>query len=155
MSFRDNYRDFEQVAREWAWLNRHNLKFSEGDPQDDFLLMSEATMAIVAIERFVRMAMLKNDKASDGESLYNLLQRAVSKRILRLPPDDQQKAIEDLCRVRNTILHGNFEQAAAQANCTSAPEVGALGGILDCLVAQIDQVTGLPVAWLSTFASDG
>lgn len=65
--------------------------------------------------------------------------------------DDQQDGIKKLCDVRNTILHGNYEQAARQAGCASvdayfqtqfASEVEALYNATDSMMRQIDLETG-------------
>jgi hypothetical protein len=55
-------------------------------------------------------------------TLFNLLERAMSRKLVRLPWDDQKIDSKMLTDVRNTIRHGNFEQAARQAGCASGPE---------------------------------
>jgi len=42
---------------------------------------------------------------------YNLLQRAVSKGLVRVPWDDQQNEIKRITAVRNTLLHLPVEVA--------------------------------------------
>ena len=72
-----------------------------------------------------------------------------------VPRPDQQEGIQRICRVRNTLLHANYAQAAAQAGCSSvreyfqkqfASEIEALYNITDFVVRQIDPATGKPRA---------
>ncbi|MGZ6126415.1 MAG: hypothetical protein ACXWLR_15710, partial [Myxococcales bacterium] len=60
--------------------------------------------------------------ATDSDTLHPLLKKAVAKNLIRLPWPDQQEGIRRICRVRNTLLHTNYGQAAAQAGCASVRE---------------------------------
>ena len=77
---------------------------------------------LVCLERFVRIVL--GTEAGENDTLHTLLEKATGKRLalLTLPFDDQQDGIKKICAVRNTILHGNYEQAAKQAGCASVPE---------------------------------
>lgn len=97
------------------------------------------------------MRILPDLKAKDTDTLGTLLERATSKRskILILSAD-HRRGLRD---IRNTILHGNFEQAAKQAGVKNkeeyfktqfASEIEALYKIVNGLVAQIDPKTGRP-----------
>jgi hypothetical protein len=113
------------------------------------LLFAEGAVALVLIERFVRAVL--GVRASEGDTLYNLLQKAVKDDLLTLPFHSQEEGIRRIRTVRNTIQHGNYEQAAAQAGCDSvaayfktqfASEVEQLGRIAEHLIEQVDNRTG-------------
>ena len=113
-------------------------------------MFAEAALVVLVLERFLR-AVLDPD-VTDGDTLYNLLQRAVSKGLIVTPWDSQEDGIRRLKDVRNTILHGNYERAARDAGCASvesyfktqfASEVEAMFNVTDHLVRQIDRETGL------------
>lgn len=152
-TFKDRNRALQELVREYMVLREHNLQFKEGDDLRRLLLFSEAAVVIVIIEHFVRMVL--GTRATDQDTLHNLLQKAVSDGLLRLPWDDQQEGIRKVVAVRNTILHGNYAQAAAQAGCASvedyfkrqfASEVEGMYRIAQYVTEQIDVRTGLPVA---------
>ena len=147
-SFKDRHREISELARELTIIRKHNLRFREGDPQDTMLLFAEAALVLVVLERFVR-AVVRD--ARDSDTIYNLLQKAVSSRVLTLPWDDQEDGIRRINVVRNTLLHGNYEQAAKQSGCSSVPEffklkfaseVEALNQAVNDLMRQIDPTTG-------------
>ena len=149
MSFKDNHIELQHLVREHRLLRQHNLRFKPGDPQEDILLFAEGAVILMTLERFAR-AILGAD-ATEEDTLYNLLQKAVSKGFILLPWDDQEEGIRRLKDVRNTILHGNFEQAAKQAGCASvadyfgttfAAEIERLYKITEHLFQQIDPATG-------------
>jgi len=160
MTFKDEQRALQHLVKEHRWLRHHNRRFKEGDDQADLLLFAEAALILMTLERFVR-AILGPD-ITDTDTLYNLLQRAVSKKLLRLPYDDQDagtRALKKLLvslsgkNVRNTLMHGNFELAAREAGCSSvdayfqtvfAGEVEALYKVTDDLLGQIEPDTGAP-----------
>jgi hypothetical protein len=138
-------------VRELTIVRAHNLEFKEGDPTDKLLLFAEAALVCLALERFVR-AVLGED-ATEGDTIYNLLQKAVSKNLFRVPWVDQEDGIKRIKGVRNTILHGNYEQAARDAGCSTvaeyfktqfATEIEQMYKLTDFIVAQIDPATGKP-----------
>jgi hypothetical protein len=63
--------------------------------------------------------------AEEKDTLYNMLQKSVSRGLLRVPWDDQQDGITRLARVRNTLLHGSYEQAAKEAGRASVRNAAA------------------------------
>lgn len=151
--FKDRYRDFQHIVRELFILREHNKSFKPDDPQDRLLLFAEASVVLLAIERFLRI--LPGVEAVDDNTLHSLLEKATSqsRKILHLSAKDRNDAITRIGKVRNTILHGNFEQAASQAGLKTveeyfqkhfASEIEALFEILDSLVKQIDPETGEP-----------
>ena len=149
-SFRDQHLDLQHLVRELRVLRNHNLKFKEGAPQDTMLMFAEAALVVLVLERFVRVLL---GDATDRETLHNLLERAVSRRLIRLPWDDQQEGIKKIVGVRNTMLHGNYEQAAREAGCSKVPEyfktqfageVERLYLITNEVFTQIDPETGKP-----------
>jgi hypothetical protein len=151
MTFKDENRALSELVRELMWLRSHNLQFKPGDPQQDILMFAEAALTSLALEHFVRIVV--GDEATDRDTLYPLLEKAVAKGLIRLPWPDQKEGITRICNVRNTLLHANYAQAAAQAGCSSvgdyfkkqfASEIEALFEITDFVVRQIDPNTGKP-----------
>ncbi len=69
--------------------------------------------------------MVLGSQATDKDTLSNLLEKATSERLglLVLRARDRQALIKGLKDVRNTILHGNYEQAARQNGCATIREV--------------------------------
>lgn len=156
-TFRDRYLDLQHLIRELVLVRDHNRRFKEGEPQDEVLLFAEGALVVIVLERFVRAVL--GDNAGPTETLHNLLQKAVAENLLRVPWDDQQDGIRRICSVRNTILHGNYEQAAKQAGCASVrdyfsqqftPEVDKMFHIVDDMVKQIDPTTGRPHGAMGT-----
>lgn len=144
MKFKEKYRDFQELVREHSLLRKNNLANAEN--QSQLLLFAEGTLIILMLERFLRM--LPALKAQDSETLRPLFKRAVDEKILVI--SDQHR--NDMLDIRNTILHGNFEQAAKQAKVSSkeeyfktqyASEIEKFYVALDRLVDQIDPETGL------------
>jgi hypothetical protein len=153
MTFKDEHRPLQELARELDLLRRHNLQFKAGDPQHHLLLMAEAALTCLTMEHFVRIVV--GDKAPAGATLHNLLEVAVARGLLRVPWDDQQDGIRKICAVRNTLLHANYAQAAREAKCESveayfkgpfASEIERTFEITDYLMKQIDTETGQPRA---------
>jgi hypothetical protein len=150
-SFKDRYRDVQELVREMIYLNTWNKRFKDGDPQDEMLLFAEAGVVLMTLERFVRIVV--GVTPDDRRTLQTLLEQAVARGLLKLPWDDQQDGIRKVCAIRNTILHGNFEQAAAGANQPDvraffktqfAGEVETMMTIVDYLMKQIDPISGPP-----------
>ena len=151
MGFKEDHPEFQHLVRELMLLRQHNLQFKEGDPQDGLLFFAEAALVCLALERFVR-AILGAD-AGEKDTLYNILQKGLSKGLITLPGPDQEEGIKKVSAVRNTLLHGNDEQAARDAGCASpaeyfqkqfAGEVESMFKITDGIVKQIDPDTGRP-----------
>jgi hypothetical protein len=150
-TFKERHPELQHLVRELLVVRNNNLRVKEGDPQDGLLLFAEASLVLMVLERFLRATL--DSEASDGDTLYNLLQKAVSRKLIELPWDDQQDGIKKLKDVRNTLLHGNYEQAARQAGCPSievyfktqfASEVEALTKVTDHIMKQIEVETGRP-----------
>jgi hypothetical protein len=153
MTFKEQHQEFQQLVRELYLLRDHNLAFKPGDPQDKILMFAEAAIVLIAMERFLRMIL--QGEATDRDTLPNLLQKATSKRIdlIRFHAStDPADAIRRITDVRNTLLHGNYEQAARRCGLAStleyfqkqfAPEVEKLFQLLDGMALQIDPATGL------------
>ena len=150
-SFKDRYRDFQELVRELNVVRTHNLRFKAGDPQETLLLMSEAALILVVLERFLRMIV---PDGSEDDTLRNLLEKATSRtRRLLILPGDRDTVIGQMVDIRNTLLHGNYEQAATQSGCSNveeyfrtqfAPEVEGMYRLVNLMVAQIDVETGSP-----------
>jgi hypothetical protein len=150
-TFLDENRPLQELARELDLLRRHNLRFKDGDPQHHMLLLAEAALTCLTLEHFVRIVV--GSEADPAAPLRTLLQMAVSRGLLTLPWDDQQDGIKRVCNVRNTLLHGNYAQAAREAGrasmvdffrTTFASEVEAMFKVTDYVMRQINPVTGRP-----------
>lgn len=145
MTFRDQYRDFQEIVRELYLLRGHNEKFKAA--QASLLLISEGSLTMLALERFLRMF---TGNFQNKQTLPNLLEKATSMG-LRLGAKEQGNAIAAVRDVRNAIVHGNFEQAATDNGVRSAEvyfgkyfagEVEFVFRLLETLVAQVDPITG-------------
>src|SRR4051812_20043847 len=117
MTFKDDNRALSEMVRELMWLRAHNLQFKPGDPQQNILMFAEAALTSLTLEHFIRIVL--GATATDGDTLHSLLQKAIAKHLIHLPWANQQAGIQRVCNVRNTLLHANYAQAAAQAGCTS------------------------------------
>lgn len=157
MTFKEQFVDFGEIARELMFVRSHNLKMHEtyGRWVPGYLLFSEGLMVLLAIERFLRIILGPEGAAND--TLPNLLEKATSTRLnlLVLPPWwTRKQTIDAMKAVRNAIMHGNFEQAATQAGSRDTAhyfrssayinEVETLHRILDGFCTQIDPETGEP-----------
>jgi hypothetical protein len=120
MTFKDENRALSEMVRELMWLRSHNLQFKPGDPQQDILMFAEAALTCLTLEHFVRIVL--GEDATDSDTLHALLTKAIAKGLIRLPWPDQREGIQRVCNVRNTLLHANYAQAAAQAGCESVRE---------------------------------
>ena len=151
MTFKEHHRELQELVRELAVLRQHNLQIKAGAPQAKLLMFAESALVVLVLERFVRIIL---GDANENHTLYSLLQQAVKRELLELPWKDQEEGIKRVCSVRNTLLHGNYEQAARDAGCDSvttyfktvfASEVEAMFKITQELFKQIDPETGKPV----------
>lgn len=160
--FKDENRALQELVRELRLVRNHNLTFKDGDNLAEVLLFAEAGLVCMTFEHFVRVV-VGNDGPANA-TLYNLLEIAVSKDLIRLPWDDQQDGIKKVCAVRNSILHGNYAQAAREAGKASvaeyfktvfASEIEVMYAVVDDLMKQIDVNTGKSFAKTGVPASSG
>jgi hypothetical protein len=147
-------RELFELLREHALVRGHNRSFQDGEPQGTLLMFAEASLCLLTLERFLRVVL--GTEATDHDTLPNLLEKATSARLakLKLNADDRARAIKEIGHVRNTLLHGNYEQAAAAAGVGSvseffgkifASEIEALHCITADLIEQVDPATA---AWM-------
>ena len=150
-TFKDRNLALQHLVRELLVLNAWNKSHKQGDSQDAMLMFAEGAVAMIAVEHFLRMIL--GDRATEADTFRNLLEKATSKRtqLLVLPWDDQEDGRKKMSDVRNTLLHGNFAQAARDAGCATvedyfrgqyAGEIETMGKILHELMIQIDPATG-------------
>ena len=149
-SFKDKHPELQHIVREMLLVRSHNLKCAEEKDFDNLLHFAEGALVLLALERFARIVL--GSRADERDTLYNLLQKAVKYGLLHLPWDDQEDGIRRLKDVRNTTLHGGYEQAAAAAGCSSVAEyfrssqhigeVETLTKVLDHLMRQVDLEKG-------------
>jgi|GEM_PF-1018768 len=153
MTFKDKHREFQYIVLELNRIRNHNMSFTEGNR--DLLHFAEGTLVLLALERFMRMIL--DNEATDKDTLPTLLQKATSERVdpIQLPGGwSKQDAIQAIAKVRNSLLHGNYEQAAQQSGLSSKEdyfrgsryisEVEILFRILCRIIKQIDRDTGRP-----------
>jgi hypothetical protein len=152
-AFKDENRALQELVRELLLVRSHNKSFKDGDNLAEVLLFAEAGLVCMTFEHFVRVVV--GNQATSNATLHNLLEVAVSKALLRLPWADQQDGIKKVCAVRNTLLHGNYAQAAHEAGKSSvaeyfgtvfASEIEVMYQLVDALMKQIDVNTGKPFA---------
>jgi hypothetical protein len=134
--------DLRRLLEELVLLREHNKQFQR--PHPTMLLFAEASVSLVALERILRLAVPN----AGQQTLHPLLTQGIKQRLFKLPWDDdkQEDAIRMVCNVRNTLQHGNYEQAAQQANKSFedyfrhdfAGEVEAIGRLVFNLVEQLD-----------------
>jgi hypothetical protein len=150
-AFNARHGEFPELLRELLLLRAHNKQFRTGDSQATLLLFSEASMVLVALERWLRMVL--RCPHDDERTLFNLLEDATANRWQLLPYMDRVDAIKRVSQVRNTIQHANYEQAAQEAGLAHyrdwfrdqfASEIESLFRLLWRLIKQIDPTTGLP-----------
>ena len=138
-------------------MREHNLEIAKthGKWVPGYLFFAEGLLVLLAVERFLRVIL--SVKASDGDTLPNLLEKATSTHLnlLTLPPWwTREQTIKAMKDVRNALMHGNYEQAAKQSgsqhprayfgSSTYINEVDTLYKILDGFCRQIDPKTGKP-----------
>jgi len=153
MTFKDQHREFQFMMLEFARLRRHNLA-SIGRDERSLFMFGEGVLIIVATERFLRM-ILPPSEMEEKDTLPNLLEKASGKRLdLIVLPGDRQDVIKRAKTIRNTILHGNFEQAAALRDLSGMrdyfkssayiQDVEFIFRVLNRVICQIDSETGKP-----------
>jgi len=117
------------------------------------LIFAEGALVLIVMERFLRLILCRTGAEHAGQTLPNLLQEATGEQvgILQFQATiDRDKAIRMVTLVRNTLLHGNYEQLAAEAGCTVKvffkeeylPAVEGLYQLLDFFMKQINPGTG-------------
>jgi hypothetical protein len=149
MTFKDENRLLQEMVRELLLLRDHNLKIKPGESQEKLMLVAEAGLVLMVLERFLRI--IPGVNPAEKDTLPNLLEKATSKRLQLLVLDDRENAIKRITRVRNTIIHANYEQAMKDYGLAHineyfkiyfASEIEVLTKITDELLKQIDPNTG-------------
>lgn len=153
MSFKDRFRDFQRIVWELKRLRDHNTSFKQDSLE--LFFFAEGTMVLLALERFMRIIL--GTEAKEKDTLPNLLEKATSAKLnlIQLPGTlSREETIRRLTKVRNTLMHGNYEQAATQGGLPTKDayfgssmyiaDVEALYKIVNRIVKQIDPQTGQP-----------
>jgi len=152
-TFKEQHPEFQRLVQELMLLREHNRK-PVIKVNYQFFLFAEAALVLMALERFLRMVL--QAEATDLDTLPTLLQKATSKRLNLFQfeePEKRDQWIREIKDVRNTILHGNYEQAAKQAGCATKEEwfetqfpseLESLYRLGDEIVKHIDMETGKP-----------
>jgi hypothetical protein len=155
MSFKEEFREFQEIVKELVSVRYHNLSFPQYDP--NMLLMAEGVLVLLALERFLRMIL--GTEARGEDTLGDLLEKATSDRLdlVRLPGAlDRERTVQVVAEVANTLARGDYEQAAKNAalkhkdeyfkSRAYIAEVERLYRILNRIIKQIDPETGKPRA---------
>src|SRR2546429_83248 len=114
MTFKEQYVDFQRIVWEVKRLRDHNLSFKNDSLE--LFFFAEGMMVLLALERFMRIIL--GGEALESDTLPGLLEKATSKRLdLVLLPGglSRDETIRRIRHVRNTLMHGNYEQAAKEA----------------------------------------
>lgn len=123
-------------------------------PDGGFRQFAEAALVLTTLERFLRVVVDRTGKEHDGVTLYNLLEQATSKKknLITYPAGSNRASVtERITLLRNTMLHGNYEQLAAHEKCADVPEffqtsflpaVEEIYRLTEHLMKQIDVRTG-------------
>jgi hypothetical protein len=100
-------------------LRNHNLRFESTTPQDTILLFAEGALSIVMVEATCRKALSNAGLAEADGGFDEVLEQAVLgiPKLLQIPVPDDTAGVKKMIEVRNSILHGNYEQAAENAGC--------------------------------------
>jgi len=154
--FREKYKDLQYIVLELELLRKHNSSFSPGKSNDYRLLFSQVALTLLCLERFLRIlpgveeaAIKRTKKGKKAATLAEFLRGATDIKILAIKNKDE--VIKQVTDVRNSILHGNFEQCARECNKNSveeyfklvfAGEVEALYKFTKHLMDQINSDTG-------------
>jgi hypothetical protein len=151
-TFRDDHPELQQLVLEHLLLRRWNKEQEAKKEYGRLLLFAEGAVILLVFERFLRIIL--SDRANDNDTLFTLLEKATSNATPLLKFDgDRDEGIRKVTKVRNTILHANYEQAAKETGLASgadylrkqfAPEIEYLAGIVDEMLQQIDVTTGKP-----------
>lgn len=144
---------FGEMGRELQIIGRHNAEMYAAHRNTEILVFAEASLVMLAFEHFLR-GLLK-DEALDTHTLPPLLRMALKPdRGLLAPPagmsiDDTVKVVREF---RNSLMHGNIQQAATRAGSASvleylagpfAAETKQVFDVFNALLDQIDPETGL------------
>ncbi|RYD84265.1 MAG: hypothetical protein EOP84_05975, partial [Verrucomicrobiaceae bacterium] len=150
-TFKDQHPEMQHLARELALLRVHNVQLTDDNVDREALLMAEAAVVCMSLERFLRITLGPQVKA--GDTLGALLDKAFSERLqlLQFPGHDVDAIKKRLRLFRNAVLHGDYEAAAANAGCATiheyfrtkfTPEIEEFYQTVNAMIAQVDQQTG-------------
>ena len=143
--FKDQFKEFQHIVRELTHIRESNLKIKEGEPQNNLYLFAEASLVLLALERFLRIMPILKSKPDD--TFRKLLQKIHKKNITPLINED---SIILICDIRNAITHGIFEKRAKKLNYSKdqyfkiyfIKDIEFIYQILDKIVNKINPTTG-------------
>jgi hypothetical protein len=145
-TFIDDHPEMQHLVRELMMLRKHNQRSDV--TQNELLLYAEGAVAYVALERLLRI--LPAVKGSKGDTLTHLLRKAHDNGVIVIRTTNLQKAVNKIAKVRDTTLHANYEQAAAQAGMDVpnyfktqyTPEIDRIGGLFLGLLENVHHISG-------------
>jgi len=144
MDWEEHLEPLTRIAREHRLLREHNLALQQSQADSKGLLLAEGAVVLLMLEHLARMLL---GDARDTETLPNLLERIVSRKITDIPWDDPHEGIRKIKDLRNTLVHGQYELAAKLAGCSSVPEyffkqyageIEVAAKIVDHLIAHVN-----------------
>jgi hypothetical protein len=148
--FVDDHTEMQFLLLELLALRAYNQR-KDAKPHRT-LLYSEGAVAVIALERLLRI--LPAVKATSSDTMKKLFWKAHKAGVIRIVSTNVQKAIDKIVRVRDTTLHADYEKAASQAGCDVrtyfqtqyTPEIDRMGGLFLAVLNVVDQRTGEIVA---------
>lgn len=133
MSFRDQHKEMMLMIGEIIRLRTYNKligsnkNLNEAQKDLEYLLFAEGAILFMSFERFLRIVPLMKQKiqpmsSSNDIKLRQLLDIAFKKenkifdysKIRHNNKLSCEKFKENICRIRNNLLHGNYEKLAQQ-----------------------------------------
>jgi len=143
---------FGEMGRELQIIAQRNAAMQAAHKYTEILVFAEASLVMLAFEHFLRV--LLKDEAQDHHTLPPLLKMALEPDRGLLDPPTGMSIVDTVKLVkefRNSLMHGNIQQASTRAGCATVLEylAGPFGtetkqvfDILSALLGQIDPETG-------------
>lgn len=144
LGFKERYQDFQYLARQLCILEHYNRRALPDPRVGELRLHSFLTLTLLALERFLRMALGR--RATDQDTLPNLLEKATARNNRLFELDDRDSAIKRINDLRRTVMHGGLgiTDEAEHLLDSLLPWSVDLFRFTDAVVATFDTETGLP-----------
>lgn len=104
--FKQRFRDFQYLAQELCLLERYNRRALEDHRERELRLHSFLALTLLALERFLRMVL--GARATDRDTLPNLLEKATARRNRLFELEDRDKTIRFVNQARLVVMHGGL-----------------------------------------------
>lgn len=106
LPFKQRYRDFQYLAAELCLLERYNRRALADHREGELRLHSFLALTLLSLERFLRMML--GGRATDGDTLPNLLEKATARRSRLFQLEDRDKTIRLVNQTRLVVMHGGL-----------------------------------------------